>query len=244
MNTKKIALLIGGMCCLLTIGICIQIKTVSITESSFGKTQTENELRDSVSRWQQKYKNAYEKLGKSEKELESLREKVSNNSEASNGLSKSLEDYNALLGYTELVGQGIVITLEDGDPSINKGFLSDYSVSDYIVHDGDVLEVINALRNAGADAISINGQRIISSTAITCIGNVIKVNGEKIGTPYVINAIGPTTRLYSSLKIIGGYLSILEDAGVKVDVKRVEKETIVIPKYEGVYKFEYASKAE
>ena len=62
MNNRQIGILLGGMCCLLTIGICVQVRTVSSTSSTFGRTQTENELRDSVSRWQEKYKNAYNKL--------------------------------------------------------------------------------------------------------------------------------------------------------------------------------------
>ena len=72
MNNKQIAILMGVMCCLLTAGIFIQIKTIKSTTSSFGKTQTENELRDSVSRWQEKYQNAYERLAKKENELEEL----------------------------------------------------------------------------------------------------------------------------------------------------------------------------
>lgn len=239
MNKKQISIVLGGMCCLLTIGIFVQIKTTNYIASAFGRTQTENELRDSVSRWQQKYQNAYEKLNKKETELEKLREQASNNGENSTHLSESLEEYNTLLGYTELKGPGIIITLKDGDSTINKSF-----ATDYIVHDGDVLEVVNALRNAGAEAISVNGQRVINNTAITCIGNVIKINGEKIGTPFEISAIGPTSRLYGSLTMPGGYLRLLESAGVQVKVEQVEKNSIIIPKYEGVYKFIYATRAE
>ena len=239
MNNKQIAILLGGMCCLLTIGICVQARTVSNTASAFGRTQTENELRDSVSRWQEKYKNAYEKLATKEEELESLRNQASNNGENASNLSKSLEEYNTLLGHSELKGPGVIITLKDGEGLLNKSF-----ISDSIVHDGDILEVVNALKNAGAEAISVNGQRIVSSSAITCIGNVVKINGEKVGAPFEISAIGLPLMLYSSLTIQGGYISKLQEAGVQVDVKQVEKDSIIIPKYEGVYKFVYARRAE
>lgn len=239
MNKKQISLILGGMCCLLTIGICVQVKTISDTSSSFGKTQTENELRDSVSRWQQKYKNAYEKLETKEKELDKLREQSANNGENSTHLSSTLVNYNNLLGYSELKGPGIIITLDDGEGLFNNGM-----VTDYIVHDGDILQVVNALKNAGAEAISVNGQRIISNTSITCIGNVVKINNEKVGTPFVISAIGPTSLLYGSLTIPGGYISLLEGAGVKVSIDQVEKDTIIIPKYEGVYKYTHATRAE
>lgn len=112
----------------------------------------------------------------------------------------------------------------------------------YIVHDGDLLEVVNSLRNAGAEAISINNQRIVNSTAITCAGNIIKVNGEKIGSPFKIKAIGLTEKLNGALTMPGGYLERLETDGVQVKVE--ESSNIEIPKYNGVFKFEYAENIE
>lgn len=232
----KISLLLGIMCMFLTMGIVIQIKTVSNSVTTVGKTLVENELRDSVLRWKQKYENAYETLETKEDELNELRDSVSSKDNNYSGLSNKLYNYNMLLGNTEVIGKGIIITLEDGDSTVIKGF-----AKDYIVHDGDILEIVNALKNAGAEAISVNGQRIINTTGITCAGNVILINGEKIGAPFVIRAIGAPNSLYSGVKIPGGYLSIVEDAGVQVKIEQVDKETIIIPKYEGVYKFKYAS---
>ena len=237
MDSKlKISILLGTMCLFLTMGIVVQIKTVSNSSTTVGKTLVENELRDSVLRWKQKYENAYETLETKEDELNELRDNVSSKDTNYSGLSNKLYNYNLLLGNTELIGKGVIVTLEDGDSSVLKGF-----AKDYIVHDGDILEIVNALKNAGAEAISVNGQRIVSSTSITCVGNVILINGEKIGAPFVIKAIGSPISLYSSLKIPRGYLELVEEAGVKVKLEQVDKETIVVPKYEGVYKFKYAS---
>ncbi len=235
-NKLKIGIILGIMCCFLTAGIITQIKTVQSSPTTVGKTQTENELRDSVLRWKEKYENAYGKLEKKEKELEKLREQVSNSNESANGLSSKLEKYNLVLGKSNLVGKGIIITLKDGD--------SRNLLSDNLVHAEDVLQVVNALRNAGADAISVNNQRIVNSTAFTCVGNVITINGEKVGVPFVIKAIGLPSQLYGSLTMKGQYLSTLEYYGVKVNVEQVDKETIVIPKYEGIYKWEYVQNAE
>ena len=105
------------------------------------------------------------------------------------------------------------------------------------------LITLNALKNSEAEAISINDQRITSRTEITCIGNVIKINGEKIGAPYVIKAIGSPYQLYN-VTIPGGYLEYIKSYGVQVKVKQVEDNTIVIPKYEGIYNFKYASNIE
>ena len=149
------------------------------------------------------------------------------------------ENYNILLGLTNVEGPGIIIILNDGDSSILKG-----SATNYIVHDGDLLEIVNELKNAGAEAISINDQRITSRTGIECVGNVITVNGEKVGAPFTIKAIGLTSKLYGSIARPMGYAELLENYGVQVKIEQVEKNTMKIPKYNGVYKFDYASNIE
>ena len=186
-----------------------------------------------------KYENAYEKTEEQDEELEKLREQVANSTDSSSVLSSKLEKYNLLLGYTELIGKGVIITLRDGDSSTATGL-----PTSYIVHDGDLLEVVNALKNTGAEAISINEQRITSRTEISCAGNVITVNGEKIGTPFVIKAIGPSSLMFGSITIPGGYLKLLENEGVQVKVEQIDKEKIIIPKYDGVYKMDYATNIE
>ena len=106
-----------------------------------------------------------------------------------------------------------------------------------MVHAGDLVEVVNALKNAGAEAISINGQRITNFTSIYCAGNVVVVNGEKISSPIEIKAIGSPELLYGSLTIPGGYLELMEETGVMVDVKKTEN--ITIKKYDGIINTKY-----
>ena len=233
----KISIILGLMCFFLTAGIVIQINTVSKSTTTVGKTLVENELRDSVLRWKEKYENAYEKLEEKEEVLNSLRDQVSNTDENHSGMSTKLARYNALLGNTEVIGKGIIITVKDGDGTTLNGSWA----SDYIVHDGDLYELVNALKNAGAEAISINDQRIISTSEIVCAGNVVLINGEKVGVPYVIKAIGLPSMLYGAVTMPNGYLDWMIDDGVSVDIDTVDKETIIIPKYEGIYKLEYAT---
>ena len=112
MNQKrkiKIAILLGMMCMFLTLGICIQINTVKNSTTTVGRTLVENELRDSVLRWKQKYENAYYKLEREEEELANLRQKVSSKDNNASNLSSKLEKYNELLGNTEVTGKGIEI---------------------------------------------------------------------------------------------------------------------------------------
>ena len=237
MKQGKIALLLGLMCMLLTIGICIQIKTVNDSSTAVGKTQAENELRNSVLKWKERYETIYEEENQKEEELSKLREEVSNQNTDSENITGQLNNINILLGYNEVSGQGLIITLKDANAATVKG-----NATDYIVHDGDLLEVVNALKNAGAEAISINNQRIVNTTAITCAGNIIKVNGEKLGSPFEIKAIGLTEKLNGALTMPGGYLELLEKDGVQVKVE--EASNIVIPKYNGIYNFQYAENVE
>lgn len=233
-NIKTTSIILGIMCFLLTAGIYIQINTVKNSGTSVAKTTAENGLRDSVLRMKQRYENTYKKLEEKEDELEALIDAVAQNDDNIKNQNKELSRLNTIIGLTKVQGEGITITIEDGEPPENSLY-----VSDYIVHDYDLIFVVNALFNAGADAVSINGVRIVSTTGITCAGNVIKVNDEKVGTPFKIKAIGSQDMLYGQLKIPGGYLDNLEDAGVKVDVKK--EDSITIDRYTGVYKFEYSN---
>ena len=233
MDRMKIAALLGFMCMLLTIGISVQVKTVNDSSTAVGKTKKENELRNSVLSWKEKYETLYNEESQKAKELERLREEASKQDTNSTALSEELQETDILLGYSEISGQGVIITLKDATADSVLG-----NATDYIVHDGDLLEVVNALKNAGAEAISINGQRIVNTTAITCAGNIIKINGEKTGSPFVIKAIGLTEKLSGALTMPGGYLELLENDGVQVKLE--ESQNIIIPKYDGMYKFQYA----
>lgn len=102
MNKWKVSILLGIMCMILTIGICIQVKTVSDSSTGVGKTQTENELRDSVLRWKEKYEKLYNEELEKEESLELLRQTAATQGSNSVNLSEELEKYNTLLGYTEV----------------------------------------------------------------------------------------------------------------------------------------------
>lgn len=237
MNKKLISLLLGIMCMLLTLGIAIQVKTINqMNNKSVTNSATENDLRDSVLKTKEKYDNTYAKVEKLEKELEELQASATVNSDEANELQEKLKEYKKILGLTEVTGNGLEITLKDGDENQSKSILSS------IVHDGDILQVVNALRNAGADAISVNDQRIVNTSSISCIGNVVKINGEKVGAPFIIKAIGNPEWLYGGIEMNGGYVYNLRRDGVDVEVKKVKD--ITIPKYDGVFNATYMKTVE
>lgn len=237
MKSWKIALTLGVVCCILTISICIQLKTVDDTNSTVSQTLTSNDLRDQVLKWKEKYDKAVIDLANSEVKLESIRLQSTQNDENAIYKEEEIKLDNILLGLTEVKGDGIIINLKDNNnvSLSNIGPLDD--IEYYLVHAGDLVEVVNDLRNAGAEAISINGQRIINSTAIYCAGNVIKINGEKISSPIEIRAIGSPELLYGSIMRPAGYIELLEQTGVIVDVKK--NTNIIINKYDGVINSQY-----
>lgn len=237
MKRWKIALTLGIVCFILTIGICIQLKTINDANSTVSQTLTGNELRDQVLKWKEKYDKASVDLKKSEQKLEEVRLKATQNDESALSKEAEIKLDNTVLGLTDVTGSGIVITLKDNN-SVKSANLSPLdNIELYLVHAGDLVEVINALRNAGAEAISINGQRITNYTSVYCAGNVVVVNGEKISSPVEIKAIGSPELLYGSITIPGGYLELMEETGVIVDVKKTEK--ITINKYEGIINAQY-----
>ena len=238
MNKNKISLILGIMCLLLTLGTVIQIKTVSGTGTTISTNAKENELRDSVLKAKEKYDNLYEELERIENQLEIERTNSTQNNTELTELENTIKQGNKILGLSEVTGHGLIITVDDNDKIALNDWIFDPNW--LIVHDTDLINIINELKNAGAEAISINDQRIVTTSAIECDGNVIKINGVKIGAPFEIKAIGfPETLI--NIDRFGGYTQILrETRKLKVSVEKSDKEKITIPKYTGVMKFEYA----
>lgn len=240
MSKSKIAIILGTVCLILTILIFIQIKTIKEATQSVGISLSDNSsLRDELLSWKSKYNNIYSMLEKAEKNLESVRIEATSNNEEDTAKETELQKDNILLGLTEVTGEGIIINLDDNrDIKITEVI----NVSNYLVHEGDLLQIVNELFNAGADAISINDQRVVSTTSILCDGNIVRINGEIVGVPLTIKAIGHPEGLYYALARPQGYLDIMQQDGVIV--KATKEQNIVIPKYEGIYSYDYINKGE
>lgn len=239
MNKKIISLILGTMCLLLSFGIAVQIKTIEGTGSTISTNAQENELRDAVLKEKEKYDNLYRELEEAENRLEVERANATQNNSDLTDLEDEIKEGNKILGLSEVTGNGLIITINDNqDISLNT-WLADPNL--LIVHDTDLISVVNELKNAGAEAISINEQRLVTNSAIECDGNIIKVNGVKIGAPFTIKAIGLPEALIN-VNRFGGYLDYMrDDRYLKVSVEKVtDKKTITIPKYTGIIKFQYA----
>ncbi len=138
-----------------------------------------------------------------------------------------------IAGFTAVEGEGISIFLDDGVRDLQEG----ETANDIIVHDLDLMIIIDDLIKAGAEAISINGERYVSTTEMSCSGHTIKINGRTYARPFYINAIGNRSTLYSAMTIPGGYGDLITESGLIFKVEK--KDSIVIPAYKGSLTMNY-----
>lgn len=206
MNKKQISITLGIMCLILTLAICVQIRTMNSANSTVSQTLSDNGLRDEVLRMKEKYDNTYRELENAQKKLEEVRQSATQNDKNAEAKEQELKENNMLLGKTDVTGDGVEVVLQDAtnvETSLN--------LSEQLIHYSDIQLVVNELKNAGAEAIEVNEQRIVGTSSITCEGNIIKVNGEKIGNPFIIKAIGSPNLLYGALTRVGSILDIVND---------------------------------
>ena len=234
MNKKQIAITLGLMCLVLTLGIMIQLNTIEDANNTVGSTRSADGLRDEVLKWKEKYDRTYEYLDNAEKELEKWRETSTGDDSASKEKQERLKELNAYLGLADVTGSGVIITVEDNTSS-------KLVTANDLVHDNDLRDIINEVKNIGADAISINGQRIVQSTVINCAGAIVQINGETVGSPFIIEVVG-SSDLYYNLLRPGSFISQLLDDGIVVKIE--QKDNITIEKYNGVLTTKYIQNAE
>ena len=239
MNKKEIAIALGIMCMILTLILVIQIRTTNSANQIVKQTFSSNNLRDQVLKWKERYDYTYSELELAEKKIEIVRQKASENTEGSTEKEEELKKNNILIGLTDVSGEGVIVTLKDNpNVSLDSTILDPSMV---IVHFGDILGIVNELKNAGAEAISINDQRVVSTTSITCEGNVINVNGEKISSPFIIKAIGSSIYMHSALTRPGG---TIENLNQYIQASAKQSNNITIKKYTGIINPKYMKYAE
>lgn len=139
------------------------------------------------------------------------------------------------LGHMSLEGPGITISMYDNPEE--RPF--DFNLNNDIIHDIDILYIINDLKIAGAEAISVNGERVISKSEIKCAGPTIRINERTSATPFVIKAIGDPKQLIASVNAPGTNGDILKNVYNKGFDTTVE-DLIKIPGYRGILNFRYA----
>lgn len=239
MNKKVLALTTGVICFILVLAIVIQIKTIKSTNSIVIQTLSNDDLRDDLLKWKERYDNANLELENAEDKLEKTRQLAIQNSPELMQKESDLKNNNIALGLTNVSGAGVIITLKDNQGITNESIGITDDIRSYLVHDANLREIVRKLKVSGAEAISINNERVVSGTSIICSGNVIRINDRKVGSPFEIKAIGSPELLYGNL---GETIARLNNSGIIVEIQK--KDNVEISKYDGTINFNYASNIE
>ena len=176
-----------------------------------------------------------EEIQKLRADKASLEKAASNRSDVSKNLNQDLQETKLFAGLSEVTGPGVVITLSDS----KKERLLSVDPQSYLIHDRDIRDVVNEVRAAGAEAITVNGQRITVSSSIRCAGPIVLINQDQMATPFIIQAIGDPDKLLSALNIHGGVLDQIRTFGP--DMAHSEKRTqLRLPAFAGSTHIKYA----
>ena len=146
--------------------------------------------------------------------------------ELKRSLQNELKELKILSGEYDIKGEGIVIMIDD---SKNE----DYKNTNLgIIHDIDIMIILNELKAAGVDAISINDVRVMGDSEIKCMGPTVKVDGHSKATPFIIKAVGDMEMIYNIMSDKNSYINLLETT-YYMDVKVEKNKNIIIPKRDG-----------
>ncbi|MDT9593037.1 DUF881 domain-containing protein [Nocardioides zeae] len=186
-------------------------------------------------------------------QAESLTDRVARLDEEVAGLSENLgdadvddlqdqvEELSATAGLTEVSGEGLTITLSDSPAEVREA--SDRNQNLFVVHQQDIQVIVNALWAGGAEAVTIQGQRVVTTTGIKCQGNVIFLQGLPYPQPYEISAIGDADALQDAIdadRRIGTYREQAADPEIAIGWDLDEEPALTAPAYRGLLDLQYA----
>ncbi len=219
---KKGQFTIALVCVILGIMLAVQFRTT----------------RDSRSPLQyQRAEDLTQQLKKSEQERNAL-EKLVRDLRQVAGQAATANETEAIkigAGLLALQGKGVIVTVDD-TKSVPQTGIKNPNL--YLTKDEDLLKVINELRAAGSEAISINNQRLIATSEIRAAGAFISVNNANLSTPFEIKAIGDPSTMENSLKMRGGVIETLQFWGIRVTVQK--QDNLLIPAFKGSLRFTHA----
>jgi uncharacterized protein YlxW (UPF0749 family) len=154
---------------------------------------------------------------------------------------KELEAARLQAGLTPLKGPGLVIRLSDSPRTPGPEEIP----YDFIVHDIDLSVLVNELWASGAEAVTVNDNRIVGRSSIRCVGPTVLVDTNRVASPFIVKAIGDVDHLEGGLKMPGGFLdsmSRLTANGGEVVISRMRE--VQVPAYQGSLIYRYAAPAE
>lgn len=218
----------------LVIGVIFSLQFRMTRDIKYNETiRRTQELADQVAQLKKEQDVLQPQLIRMREQLENL-----STGPLSSQLKAEMELATVFSGLSALTGRGVEVTLKDSNATQK---LND-NPNLYIIHDEDILKVVNELKTAGAEAIAVNDQRLVATSEIICNGPTILINKKSLVPPFVITAIGNPEIMEGALKMRGGVAEFLQFFGIQVSVKKLEQLTI--PAYSGSIKSDYIVEVE
>ena len=181
------------ICGILSCIIFMRFKSIENVDLDSEQSLIETELRTEIANYKEKCSEAEEELQNVNNKINEYKEQIEKNETNTETITKEIKQTSELLGKTNVKGDGIIVTLSDNE-------------KEKIVYT-DLSELLNELKYAGAEAISINGIRIEALTDVSSTSSgIILLNGQRIVSPYIVRAIGNQTYLYSNLTAKNGFI--------------------------------------
>lgn len=154
-------------------------------------------------------------------------------------INRQISEQRMASGMTALQGPGVISTFDD---SAARSIPENEDPENYILHDYDLRDILNTLWAAGAEAISLNGERIVSNTSLYCVGTTVICNATRLSPPYVVRAIGEPEALRAALTGSPQMAKFnqraqIYDLPVNVELSR----DVQVPAYNGSLVFKYAT---
>ncbi len=234
-----ITITIGLACFVLVLILSMQFKVVYQTDVTSIDTMREDDLKTELANWKSKYEDVEEKYNEISETLKKYNEESTTDSEKKKNLQEELENLELMLGLTDVEGKGIEIILRD--PENIEEAEKEIEHTEQRITASQLMIIVNYLKDAGAEAISINNQRIVDKTDYAQINDTtyIKINSQRVTAPFTIKAIGDPDYLKGALTGTG-YAGKMKDWGQKVEFNEPKKVTI--SKYNGTMDFKYIEK--
>jgi uncharacterized protein YlxW (UPF0749 family) len=151
------------------------------------------------------------------------------------GLRSDVDRYKMLAGELDVYGPGLLITLDDPPPMENMEY---DQYSEVMTHFELLLGLVNRLKEAGAEAVSINGHRVVTLTEIVLAGDNVNINSKPTAPPYKVMAIGDPDTMESAITIKHGIISSIREFSIRVNIEK--RDEITINRYTGATSFRYA----
>ena len=161
---------------------------------------------------------------------------LNNTKDTTKAMEEELSTLRGMANISYAQGPGVRIILRDSELPSGGGESENY----FLIHDFDILNLVNELKGAGAEVIAINGERVTANTNIICGGPTIIVDGNRHTPPFVIEAIGETEKLEATLNKKDSYLDLLRFAGISIHMETPDEITIAA--YAGELKNKYIKK--